>query len=86
MPAHANLTFGPIGVMVDKHDRVYVSSLNDRVQLFTPEGTYLFGLGGTGNEPGQFVRPHGMTVDSKGHLYVADAGNQRIQKFAIPEP
>lgn len=86
LPAHANLTFGPIGVMVDKHDRVYVSSLNDRVQLFTPEGTYLFGLGGTGNEPGQFVRPHGMTVDSKGHLYVADAGNQRIQKFAIPEP
>jgi sugar lactone lactonase YvrE len=79
-------TFGPIGVFVDKQDRVWVSSLNDRVQGFTTEGKFLFGLGGTGNGPGQFVRPHGMAVDSKGHLYVTDAGNQRIQKFEIPDP
>jgi sugar lactone lactonase YvrE len=83
---YAKNTFGPIGVAVDKHDRVYVSSLNDRVQVFTPDGTFLFGLGGTGSEPGQFARPHGMAFDSKGHLYVADAGNQRIQKFEIPKP
>ncbi|MBC7815727.1 MAG: NHL repeat-containing protein, partial [Planctomycetaceae bacterium] len=31
-------TFGPIGIMLDQHDRVWVSSLNDRVQAFTPEG------------------------------------------------
>ncbi len=79
-------TFGPVAILVDKHDRVWVSSLNDRVQLFTPEGKYLLGIGGTGKEPGQFVRPHGMAVDSKGYLYVADAGNQRIQKFEIPDP
>jgi DNA-binding beta-propeller fold protein YncE len=78
--------FGPIGLLVDRHDRVWVSSLNDRVQCFTPEGKYLFGIGGSGREPGQFAHPHGMAVDSKGRLYVADAGNQRIQKFAIPDP
>ena len=83
---YAKHTFGPIGVLVDRHDRVWVSSLNDRVQAFTPEGKYLFGIGGTGKEPGQFARPHGMAVDSKGHLYVGDAGNQRIQKFEIPDP
>lgn len=77
-------TFGPIGVMVDRHDRVWVSSLNDRVQAFTPEGKFLFGIGGTGDEPGQFHKPHGMAVDIKGYLYIADAGNQRIQKFEIP--
>lgn len=76
--------FGPIGILVDRHDRVWVSSLNDRVQVFTPEGHFLFGIGGTGKEPGQFARPHGMAFDSQGHLYVCDAGNQRIQKFAIP--
>jgi hypothetical protein len=65
---------------------VWVSSLNDRVQAFTTDGTFLFGLGGTGNDSGQFARPHGMAVDSMGHLYVADAGNQRIQKFEIPDP
>ena len=65
---------------------MWVSSLNDRVQLFTPEGKFLLGLGGTGKGPGQFARPHGLAVDSKGNLYVADAGNQRIQKFEVPDP
>jgi sugar lactone lactonase YvrE len=81
-------TFGPIGVFVDGKDRVWVSSLNDRVQGFTTEGEFLLGLGpgDAGEGPGQFARPHGMAVDSKGHFYVADAGNQRIQKFEIPDP
>ena len=30
--------FGPIAVMVDEQDRVWISSLNDRVQAFTPDG------------------------------------------------
>lgn len=76
--------FGPIAVFVDKYDRVWVSSLNDRVQCFTPEGKYLFGIGGSGKETGKLARPHGMAFDSKGHLFVCDAGNQRIQKFEIP--
>lgn len=79
-------SFGPIGILVDRHDRVWVSSLNDHVQCFTPEGKFLIGIGGSGDEPGQFARPHGMAIDSQGRLYVADAGNQRIQKFAIPAP
>ena len=41
---------------------------------------------GSGSDPGQFTHPHGMAFDSHGHLYVADAGNQRIQKFEIPQP
>ncbi|HJT79500.1 MAG TPA: 6-bladed beta-propeller, partial [Gemmataceae bacterium] len=64
----------------------WVSSLNDRVQCFTPEGRFLFGIGSSGKGPGQFARPHGLALDSKGNLYVADAGNQRVQKFAIPDP
>lgn len=78
-------TFGPIGIMVDKRDRVWVSSLNDRVQCFTPEGKFLFGIGGKGSELGKLARPHGMAVDSKGHFYIADAGNERIQKFELPK-
>src|SRR5579864_4122142 len=79
-------TFGPIGILVDRHDRVWVSSLNDRVQLFTPEGKFILGIGGNGAGPGQFARPHSMAVDRFGRFYVADAGNQRIQKFEILEP
>jgi sugar lactone lactonase YvrE len=83
---HAGSTFGPIGILVDRHDRVWVSSLNDRVQLFTPDGKFILGIGGTGAEPGHFARPHGLALDRFGRLYVADAGNQRIQKFEIPDP
>ena len=30
---------------------------------------------------GQFNNPHGVAVDSSGNVYVADTGNNRIQKF-----
>ncbi|HZT79743.1 MAG TPA: NHL repeat-containing protein, partial [Gemmataceae bacterium] len=83
---YSRVSFGPVGVFVDRQDRVWVSSLNDRVQCFTPEGKFLLAIGGTGKRPGEFARPHGMAMDSKGHLYVADAGNQRVQKFAVPAP
>jgi DNA-binding beta-propeller fold protein YncE len=76
-------TFGPIGVFVDKRDRVWVSSLNDRVQGFTPEGKLLVRLDGTGEPLDFFLHPHGMATDRAGHFYVADAGNQRIVKFAM---
>ena len=36
---------------------------------------------GPGSEPGQLSMPRGITVDSKGNIYVADSGNGRIQKF-----
>ena len=81
-------TFGPIGLCLDGHGRVWVSSLNDRVQLYSADGAFVLGLGleGTGDGPGRFARPHGMAVDSQGNLYVADSGNQRVQKFAVPDP
>ena len=74
---------GPVAVMVDAHDRVWVSSLNNRVQAYTPNGKYLMGIGEKGSKRGQFWRPHGMAMDSNGYLYVADSSNQRIQKFKV---
>jgi sugar lactone lactonase YvrE len=70
--------------MVDRRDRVWVSSLNDRVQCFTQEGKLLVAITGSGAQLGRLARPHGMAVDSRGDLYVADSGNQRIQKFRLP--
>lgn len=37
--------------------------------------------GEAGKGAGQFDRPEEITIDSKGFIYVADAGNDRIQKF-----
>ncbi len=38
-----------------------------------------FGTSGTGN--GQFKEPHGVAVDSSGHVWVVDTGNSRVQEF-----
>ncbi len=41
-----------------------------------------FGRGG--RQVGQFLRPHGMGIDSEGNLYVGEASTgRRVQKFAL---
>lgn len=75
---------GPIAICIDKKDRVWVSAVCGRVQRFTNDGKYLDGFGyEQGSEPGQFLAPHGLAIDSIGDLYVVDAYNHRVQKFAI---
>lgn len=37
--------------------------------------------GSQGAGPGQFQDPRGVAVDAAGHVYVADTGNRRVQKF-----
>ncbi len=78
---------GPVSICVDKHDRVWVSAVSGRIQQFSNDGTFLTGFGSAGTEPGQFYAPHGLAFDSRGHLYVVDAYNHRVQKFAVePAP
>jgi hypothetical protein len=38
--------------------------------------------GGHGRGPGQFSSPTGLTVDSKGNVFVVDSGNCRIQELS----
>ena len=37
--------------------------------------------GSNGNGVGQFGGSHGVEVDADGNVYIADTGNNRIQKF-----
>jgi len=54
---------------------------NSRIVKFSSNGEYLFQWGSKGNEPGQFIIPHGIDLDKNGNVYVADRENNRIQKF-----
>lgn len=38
-------------------------------------------IGEYGNGPGQFAFPRGVAVDAVGRLFVADTGNNRVQRF-----
>ena len=41
-------------------------------------------FGRAGRQVGQFLRPHGMSVDSRGNLYVGEASTgRRVQKFTV---
>src|SRR6187549_655142 len=52
-----------------------------RVLKFDKTGRFLTQWGGKGTAPGQFEVAHGIAIDAKGLLWVADRENQRIQLF-----
>nr|WP_231617353.1 NHL repeat-containing protein [Novipirellula aureliae] len=58
---------------------------SDRIQKFDPSGQFMTSWGGTGNQPGQFVRPQSLVVQGQ-TLWVADACNHRIQRFDLSTP
>ena len=46
------------------------------------DGTYVLQWGTEGSGDGQFQYLYAVAVDGSGNIYVADDGNNRIQKFA----
>ncbi len=75
------LFFGPRAVAVTADEIFVVDTGNERVQVFSPDGTFLRSWGGNGNGPTQFVEPVGIVVGPDGRVYVADSGNGRISVF-----
>lgn len=52
------------------------------IQVFSNTGTLLGSWGGIGSAPGKFLNPIGVAVDDLSNVFVADANNNRIQRFA----
>lgn len=77
------LFFGPRGIAVTG-ERIFVTDTgNERVQVFSMDGTFLTAFGGFGSEPGQLIEPTGIVIGPDGNVWVADSGNARIQVFTI---
>ena len=75
------------------HYRVVATNTNEKGQKVTAYGkdrtfrtpgsvpTFSSSVGSFGTGNGQFHTPLGVAVDSSGNIWVADAGNHRVQKF-----
>ena len=63
---------------------IYVADYgNDRIQKFTPDGTFVTKWGVSGSGDGEFDSPYGIAVDMSGNVFVSEYyPNDRIQVFA----
>jgi peptidylamidoglycolate lyase len=73
----------PTDVAVAVDGSIYVSDGygNNRVVLFSPEGKYISEWGRKGSGEGEFDIPHGIEIDERGNVWVADRENDRLQVF-----
>ncbi len=90
---HIGQFYGPVGIAVDYTGRVFVADPERScVQRFTLSGDGITAMrwgidweipwsDKKSSDDGQLMSPIGIAVDRIGYVYVADAGNSRIQKF-----
>jgi DNA-binding beta-propeller fold protein YncE len=55
---------------------------NNRIQVFSSNGTFMARWGGYGTGNGTLRSPEGIALDQAGNVYVADTANNRIQVFS----
>jgi len=74
----------PWGVAVNERHEIAVSDAgNNRIQVFSRDGTYLRSFGRKGNNQGEFNTPTGIAFDRKNeNILVADINNHRVQLFS----
>jgi hypothetical protein len=81
-----NFNFAQSQIAVAPDGSVYVTDPgNNRVQKFDSSGGYVLQIGApggaAGSGDGELSGPQGVAVASDGSVYVADTGNNRVQKF-----
>ena len=81
--------FQPNAVLVAPNGDIFVAEghasgadANARILKFDKNGKLLTTWGKKGTGPGEFDQPHALAMDSRGRLFVADRGNDRLQIFS----
>ena len=89
----------PCAIYIDDDERVYVAELGygtpisqavpnigPRISVLDKNGKVLERIGhlGYGLGPGQFVAPHGLCLDSKLNMYVAEVARTNMSHYTTP--
>ena len=74
----------PTNLAIAPSGEIYVADGygNARIHHFSPDGRLLQSWGSPGAGLGEFHVPHGIAIDRRGIVYVADRENSRIQRFS----
>jgi YD repeat-containing protein len=73
---------GPAGLRFDSAGDLWVTETgNNRVEEFSPTGTYMSQFGSKGSGNGQLSEPTGIAID-EGEIYIVDRGNARVEEFS----
>ena len=57
-----------------------------RVLKYSPKGEFISEFGSFGDGEGEFSRPEGIAVSGEGTVYIAEAGNKRLQVLTLTAP
>ena len=72
----------PYGVAVNERDEIAVTEIgNQRVQVFSSDGTYLRSFGRKGDKQGELNWPAVIAFDKDSRSIVVDSNNHRVQLF-----
>ena len=76
----------PADVVIADNGDIFIAdghsqNTNNRVMKYASDGTFIKSWGKTGYGPGEFKSLHGLAIDKRGRLFVADRGNNRLQIF-----
>lgn len=93
-PATSASLFNPFGVAADGNGHVFIAdTINSRIRqvdlatgiITTVAGNGTAGYGGDGGAAAaaSLFFPFGVAVDSSGHVFIADTGNQRVRQVDL---
>jgi DNA-binding beta-propeller fold protein YncE len=72
------------GLAVDNDGNIYISyAASSAISIYKRDGTSIGSFGRSGSRIGEFRAPRGLWVDASNRVYVAGAGNARVQVFQM---